>query len=147
MSVSATGNSSGSSNTSTTTQTTSDAFSDMGMDSFIQLMITELQNQDPLNPMDNAQMLEQIGQIREIASNDKLSETLENLMLGQGITMASGLMGREVSALSDDTKRIQGIVDRVLIEDGEAKLIVIEDEVEYTVSVNNVSEILKAGTN
>ena len=139
------------------TTSTGDAFSDLGMDEFIQLMITELQNQDPLNPMDNAQMLEQIGQIREISSNDKLSNTLESLMLSQGISMASGLIGQKVSALSDENKRIEGMVDRVLIDGSEAKLIVTEKvpeatdpetgetiaehTVEHRVSVKNVGEI------
>ncbi|MEA1950652.1 MAG: flagellar hook capping FlgD N-terminal domain-containing protein, partial [Planctomycetota bacterium] len=125
---------------------------------FVQLMIAELQNQDPLNPMDNAQMLDQIGQIREIGSNDKLSSTLEALMLGQGINMASGMLGQKVSALSDEAKRIEGVVNRVMIEGNEAKLIVTETvpeatdpetnvttpehTVNHTVSVNNINEVL-----
>lgn len=127
--------------TTRTNTSTSDAFSNLGMNEFIKLMITELQNQDPLNPMDNAQMLEQIGQIREIASNDNLTDTLESLMLNQGMSMAGGLMGKTVTALSDDSERIEGTVERILIEDGEAKLIVTADEIEYTVSLNNISEI------
>ncbi len=136
---------------------TQDAFGNLGMGDFIQLMITELQNQDPTNPMDNAQMLAQIGQIREIASNDKLTNTLEALMLGQGINMASGMLGRKVAALSDEAQRIEGIVNRVMIDGSEAKLIVTETvpeaidpesgktipehTVEHTVSVKNVSEV------
>lgn len=140
------------------TENTSDAFSDLGMDDFIKLMITELQNQDPLNPMNNEQMLGQISQIREIASNDRLTETLDSLMLGQGISMASGMIGLKVEALSDESKRIQGVVDRIMIDGSDAKLIVTEKvpkaidpesgetipahEVEHTVSVKNVGEIL-----
>ena len=45
-------------------------------------MITELQNQDPLNPMDNTQMLEQINQIRQIGATDKLTSTLDSVLLG-----------------------------------------------------------------
>ena len=135
----------------------SDAFRDMGMGDFIKLMITELQNQDPLDPMDNAQMLEQIGQIREIASNDKLSDTLESLRLSQGISMASGLIGQKIEALTDDSKRIEGLVSRIMIDGSKAKLIVTETvpettdpesgqtipgyTVEHTVSVKNVGMI------
>ncbi len=141
-----------------TTTVAGDPFTDLGMGEFVQLMITELQNQDPLNPMDNAQMLDQIGQIREISSNDKLSTTLEALMLGQNINMASGMLGQKVSALSDEAKRIEGVVNRVVIEGNEAKLIVAETVpeatdpemniiipehiIDHTVSVNNVSEVL-----
>ena len=135
-----------------------DAFSEVKMSDFIKLMITELQNQDPMNPMDNSQMLAQIGQIREISSNDKLTETLDSLMLGQSISMASGMIGQKISAMSDDKKRVDGVVERVTIEDGQAKLKVIqtvprtydeslgkwieEHEVEHTVSMKNVTEIL-----
>ena len=134
-----------------------DAFGDVGMGDFIKLMIVELQNQDPLNPMDNAQMLAQIGQIREIASNDKLSSTLDSLRLSQGISMASGLIGQKVEALSDESKRIAGMVDRIMIDGSEAKLIVTETvpettdpesgktipeyTVEHTVSVKDVGMI------
>ena len=43
----------------------SDAYSDIDIDEFLALMIAELQNQDPLDPMDNSEMVQQIGQIRE----------------------------------------------------------------------------------
>ena len=144
--------------TSTASTSTSDAFANMDMDDFIQLMITELQHQDPLDPMDNSQMLEQIGQIREIASNDNLTDTLESLMMSQGVSTAGSMIGQRVSGLSDANVRVEGIVGRVLIEDGEAKLIVTETvpestdpatgdtipehTVEHTVRVKNVSEIL-----
>lgn len=142
------------------TTSTSDAFSNVDMNDFIKLMITEMQNQDPLNPMDNEQMLGQIGQIREIASNDKLSKTLDALMVSQSISMAGGMIGLKVEALSDESKRIEGVVDRVMIEDNTAKLIVTETvpemynaitgkmvaehKVEHTVSVNNVGTILNS---
>ncbi len=134
-----------------------DAFRDMDMGDFIKLMITELQNQDPLDPMDNAQMLAQIGQIREIASNDKLSDTLESLRLSQGISMASGLIGQKVEALTGDSKRIEGMVSRIMIDGSEAKLIVTETvpettdpksgrtipeyTIEHNISIKNVSTI------
>ena len=39
---------------------------DLDINQFLQLMIAELTNQDPLNPMDNTQLVQQIGAIREI---------------------------------------------------------------------------------
>ena len=50
---------------------------DLDLNEFLQLMITELQNQDPLDPMDNSEILQQITQIREISATDSLQETLE----------------------------------------------------------------------
>ncbi|MEQ8791426.1 MAG: flagellar hook capping FlgD N-terminal domain-containing protein [Pirellulaceae bacterium] len=89
---------------------------DLDLNSFIDLMIAELQNQDPLNPIDNSQMLQQITQIREIGSSDKLSQTLDSVLLGQNLTTASSLIGKQVSALSDTNGDVEGIVDKVSVD-------------------------------
>ena len=96
-----------------------DAFRDVDMDDFLAMMIAELQNQDPLNPMDNTQILEQIGQIREITANDRLTETLEAVFLAQNLTAATGMIGNWVAATGDDnTVLAAGQVDQVAVENG-----------------------------
>ena len=89
------------------------------MDQFLQLLIAELQHQDPLSPMDNSQILEQIGQIREISATNQLSDTLASVLTGQQMSTASSLIGKRVSALSDSGTNISGVVDRVSIEPDE----------------------------
>ena len=54
---------------------TDDALRGLGMDDFLKLMITQMQNQDPLDPMSNSEMLQQISQIRAIGATAELSET------------------------------------------------------------------------
>lgn len=95
---------------------------DLDIDVFLKLLINEMQNQDPLNPMDNTQMLNQINQIREIASTDKLTSTLDSVLLGQNITSSTNLIGKDVKAISDDNQKVSGTVTRVTIEDGKPKL-------------------------
>lgn len=95
---------------------------DLDIDVFLKLLIHEMQNQDPLNPMDNTQMLNQINQIREIASTDKLTTTLDSVLLGQNITSSTNLIGKDVKAISDDNQKVSGTVTRVTIEDGKPKL-------------------------
>ncbi len=95
---------------------TGNDLSDVDLDQFLGLLITELQNQDPLNPMDNAQMLSQIGQIREIGSTNQLTETLTTLAIGQELTMASNLIGKSISALDTNADSVEGIVDRVSVQ-------------------------------
>ena len=89
---------------------------DLDMDEFLQLMITELTNQDPLNPMDNTQLVEQIGQIRNISATNKLSDTLDSVLTGQSLTTASSLIGKHVTALNDQNENVAGLVDRVSVE-------------------------------
>ncbi len=89
---------------------------DLDVDQFLKLMITELTNQDPLNPMDNTQLVEQIGQIRQITATSQLSETLAVLQAGQNLTTASSLIGKEVTALTDQNENVAGVVDKITID-------------------------------
>jgi flagellar basal-body rod modification protein FlgD len=89
---------------------------DLDINQFLQLMISELTNQDPLNPMDNAQLIEQVGQLRTIAATDQLTGTLSTLQTGQSLATASNLLGKTVKALTSDKQNITGIVDRVSVE-------------------------------
>ena len=89
---------------------------DVDVSQFLDLLIAELRNQDPLDPMDNSEMAQQISQIREIAATDKLSATLSAVSSGQSLTTASSLIGREVEALSEVGDTVRGIVDKVTVE-------------------------------
>ncbi|QGZ39259.1 flagellar basal-body rod modification protein FlgD [Pseudoduganella flava] len=48
-------------------------------DKFMTLLITQLKNQDPLNPLDNAQVTSQLAQLNTVTGVNKLNETLESL--------------------------------------------------------------------
>jgi flagellar hook assembly protein FlgD len=109
---------------STQQRSAADAVNDIDLSTFLQLMITELQNQDPLNPLENKDMLAQISQIREVGATDKLTETLNSVLLGQSIASATNLIGAEVDGISDDNQKITGIVKQVSIENGSPKLVV-----------------------
>jgi flagellar basal-body rod modification protein FlgD len=115
-----------------------DAFQEVNLDDFLRLLLTELQNQDPLEPMDNSQILEQMSQIREIESNTRLTETLEAVLLGQALSTASSLIGRYVEAMTNDGERIAGRVERVSIVDGKPAVRIDGHDVQ----LENISEIL-----
>lgn len=93
-----------------------DPYNDLGTESFLRLLINELQNQDPLNPMDNAQMVQQIGEIRQISATDSLTNTLSSLANSQELVTASGLIGRTVKGLATDATEVTGVVERVTVE-------------------------------
>ena len=117
---------------------------DLDVDQFLQLMIAELTNQDPLNPMDNTQLVEQIGSLRQISSTDKLATTLEAVQTGQSLTTASGLIGKTISALGDDGGSVEGKVDRVSInvdEDDSSKRYYKVHIGDKTVDLKNVREV------
>ena len=91
-------------------------FGDVDLDQFLELLITELQHQDPLNPMENSELVEQLGQIREIGATNMLTDALHTFLDGQSLTTASSMIGKQVVALSDTGQEIQGMVDRVSVE-------------------------------
>jgi flagellar basal-body rod modification protein FlgD len=68
-------------------------------DRFLKLLVAQMQNQDPLNPMDNAQVTSQMAQINTVTGIDKLNTTVQGLstqfMQLQAVQGAS-LVGRDV---------------------------------------------------
>jgi len=115
-----------------------DIMRDVDVGDFLKLMITEMQNQDPLNPMDNAQLLSQLGEMQSINASRQLSDTLQGIRLGQNLTSATSLINRQIVALDDAGEEVIGVVERVTVNDGEPSLVVGDS----TVKVSNVREVL-----
>lgn len=73
--------------------------SDELRNSFMTLLITQLQNQDPLKPMENAEMTSQIAQINTVSGIEQLNSTLQSItsqMDANQALQASGLIGQGV---------------------------------------------------
>src|SRR5574341_1737589 len=74
-------------------------------DRFLKLLVTQMQNQDPLNPMDNAQVTSQMAQINTVSGIEKLNTTIAS-MAAQFAQMqalqGAALVGRSV-LLEGDT--------------------------------------------
>ncbi len=68
-------------------------------DRFLKLLVAQMQNQDPLNPMDNAQVTQQMAQIQTVSGIDKLDTTVKSLSAQftqlQALSGAA-LVGRDV---------------------------------------------------
>jgi flagellar basal-body rod modification protein FlgD len=131
------------SNTSTGSSKTND-LRNVDMDGFLKLLIAQMQNQDPLSPMENTEIMQQIGQIRSISATDKLTDTLDSVLMGQNLSTASSMIGKKVTALTDDAKNITGVVDRVSVEadadGGNRKLRIVIGE--NKVDIKNIREVV-----
>ena len=70
-----------------------------GQDRFLKLLVTQLKNQDPLNPLDNAEITSQMAQISTVSGIEKLNQTLQTMAAafssGQSL-QATSLIGRQV---------------------------------------------------
>lgn len=76
-------------------------------DRFLKLLVTQMQNQDPLNPMDNAQVTTQLAQISTVSGIDKLTSAVNaigtSFAQSQALQAAS-LVGRNVQIAGNDLR-------------------------------------------
>ena len=68
-------------------------------DRFLKLLVAQLNNQDPMNPLDNAQMTSQIAQINTVTGIQQLNDTVKGMMnqfAAQQLMQAGSMVGRQV---------------------------------------------------
>jgi flagellar basal-body rod modification protein FlgD len=73
--------------------------SDDGQDRFLKLLISQMKNQDPLNPMDNAQVTSQMAQISTVSGIGQLNDSIVSMMsqfAGMEAVQGAALAGRDV---------------------------------------------------
>jgi flagellar basal-body rod modification protein FlgD len=119
------------------TTTGHDAYNKLDLNTFVKMLIAELQSQDPMNPVNNSEILQQVSQIKQIATDQQLTETLQAVQLGQNVATAGGLLGKTITGLSEKGDQLTGRVDRVTIEDGVPLLHIGEQ----TIPLKNVSAL------
>lgn len=64
---------------------------------FLKLLVTQLKNQDPLNPMENAQLTSQLAQMSTVSGIEKMNATLETMLARSSadqMMQAAGMVGR-----------------------------------------------------
>jgi flagellar basal-body rod modification protein FlgD len=129
---------SNSNSTQDTTAALSNSLGSLNLDDFLKMLLTELQNQDPLSPMDSSQMLTQIGQISQVGATQSLTDTLQSVLLGQNLNNATAMIGKTISGLADDGTNVTGKVDKVTIANNQPVLNIGDK----TVALKNVQAVL-----
>ena len=84
------------------------SFADLGGEGFLELLIMQLRQQDPLEPMDNAELLQQISSIRDIELSTTLADSLRTLTEQQRFASASSFIGKYVTGLAGDGGAAEG---------------------------------------
>src|SRR3954451_23570707 len=78
---------------------------------FIKMMITQLQNQDPLQPAKNEELLAQMSQIGQLESSTQLTDGIKSMVLQNNIGSASNMIGKMVQGLDPKGEPISGLVN------------------------------------
>ena len=97
---------------SSTGSAASAGVSDAGSaDRFLKLLVTQLQNQDPLNPMDNAEITSQMAQINTVSGIERLNTGLQGLtaqVVQMQALQSAALVGRDVTVAGDRLAAVDG---------------------------------------
>ncbi len=100
---------------SSSSSSTTNASTSLTPADFIKFMVTELQNQDPLDPTDPNQMLSQMSEIGQLQSSDTLQSSLTSMVQQNQIAAASSMIGKLVQGTDANADQQTGIVAAVQV--------------------------------
>ncbi len=97
---------------------------------FMKLLVTQLQNQNPMEPLDNNQMATQLAQLSSLEQLEHMNGTFQEVLASQQRTQAAALIGKEVEYVAGDTDNVLvGRVDEVNVYDTDVRLSIGADDV------------------
>jgi flagellar basal-body rod modification protein FlgD len=106
---------SGTSNTQNTSSNSGSADSaTLNYDDFLQLMVAQLQNQDPLNPTDSTEYMSQIAQFSSVEQGINTNSKLDQLLVNSSISQASTMVGHTLVSADGSAS---GVIASVQIDD------------------------------
>lgn len=108
----------------------------LGQDDFLKLLVTQLENQDPMQPMDNTQSIAEMAQFSSLEQMNNvataintLNQNMASFLQQSSITQGAAMIGKYVNGLdTDGTTQIQGIVKSVKVTDGAMQLQITKDD-------------------
>ena len=99
----------------------------LGQDAFLKLLVTQIQMQDPMEPMSAQEYVGQLAQFSSVEQLQNANVQLAVLQHMEGVCQALLLIGRTISTGEEG---VTGVVEGVTVVEGQPKLVVGEDEVD-----------------
>lgn len=122
---------------------------ELGQQEFLQLLVAQMRNQDPINPMDGAEFASQLAQFNSVEQLISVNNGLGNLqnsqqMMSASLTnsMAASLTGKHVKALSNEVHLASGESANV-----QYKLNSSASEVEFIIRSESGTEVRRETVN
>lgn len=132
-------------NSSTTPKTTGN--STLGKDQFLKILITQLQNQDPMQPMEDKEFIAQMAQFSSVEQLMNISTQLT--ALNQSLGSVSGLIGKDITWTDADTELPKsGNVESIVVSSGVQYAVVGKERIALTdiTQIQNASSAAPAGS-
>jgi flagellar basal-body rod modification protein FlgD len=96
----------------------------LNYESFLKLLITQMQNQDPTDPLDASEQMSQLASFSVVEQNIKMNSNLESLIQQTTLSQASSLIGQNITSADGKTTGIVKSVEinsdglTAILEDG-----------------------------
>jgi flagellar basal-body rod modification protein FlgD len=118
---------------------------DEAQDRFLSLLVAQMKNQDPMNPLDNAQVTSQLAQLSTVQGIEKMNDTLQALAASMGVNQmaqAANLIGRAVLVPGDSIRpsEIENVVGFELKTPADKVTLTISDASGAKVRTVNLGE-------
>jgi flagellar basal-body rod modification protein FlgD len=117
-----------------TTKTTTGA---VDSSQFMQLLLAQLTHQNPLEPMDNAQMMSQFSQLNSLQELRDIHTSMDVTSAANQTSYMASLIGKTVKVNQADGDILEGVVDGAILEKGNLQLRIGDQ----TVALSDVLEI------
>ncbi|MEJ7808062.1 MAG: flagellar hook capping FlgD N-terminal domain-containing protein [Telluria sp.] len=104
--------------------------SNIGIQDFLKILTTQLNNQDPLKPMDNQDFVAQIAQFATLEQSRQLNVKIDSLLTSQSSTQSVGLLGKTVD-VNASGGTITGKVTALSLSSGQPMLTITTAQGEF----------------
>ena len=100
------------------------ALTGASQDQFLQLLVAQLQNQDPLAPTDSTTFVSQLATFSQLQETQKLTASFDQMLKLQQLTQGTSLIGKTVEYTPADGAAATGLVSAVGVQNGQVLLAV-----------------------
>lgn len=85
----------------------------MGSDAFLKLLVAQLRYQNPMEPSSGTEFLQQTAQFTTVEALQEISRLQQQLMGLEQVSLALGMVGKEVTVATGEAEPLRGVVDNV----------------------------------
>jgi flagellar basal-body rod modification protein FlgD len=91
---------------------------------FMQLLMAQMQNQDPSSPTNATDYITQMAQMSSVQGINQLNQNITSLLAMQSVTQGVGLIGKTVTYTNAAGKQLSGVVSAVSLVGGQPQLVI-----------------------
>ncbi|HEV7641614.1 MAG TPA: flagellar hook capping FlgD N-terminal domain-containing protein [Gaiellaceae bacterium] len=102
--------------TPTSTTTPTNPLGSLGKDDFLKLLVTQLQHQDPMNPMDDKDFMGQMAQFSTLEQTTNTATAMQRLESSTQIAQSVALIGHQLTYVGADGTAMTGLAGSVSLD-------------------------------